>query len=102
MWQTNQHLIPFVECYLSKDKDKTKETWSKDNPNGRFRKYSYNEIIIRDKTNFDIFWLKDDNYIDLDSLPESEILTQEIIDSLESALESALNSFREVVKSLNK
>jgi len=93
-----EHLIPFVECYLSKDKDKTIETWSKDNPNGRFRKYTYNEIMLREKINFDIFWLKDDNYIDLDSLPEPEILAQEIIDSLESTL----HSFKEVVKSLSK
>jgi type I restriction enzyme M protein len=55
-------------------------------------------LISRDKVNFDITWLKDDSFIDLDSLPEPEILAQEIIDSLESAL----NSFREVVKSLSK
>lgn len=93
-----ENLIPFVECYHSEDKEKTNETWSEENPKGRFRKYSYDEILARDKTNFDIFWLKDDSYIDLDSLPEPEILAQEIIDSLESAL----NSFREVVKSLAK
>lgn len=92
-----ENLIQFVECYLAKDRDKTGEAWGTDNPNGRFRKYSYDEIIVRDKTNFDVFWLRDDNYIDFDSLPEPEILAQEIIDSLESAL----NSFKEVVKSLN-
>ncbi|WP_293302488.1 class I SAM-dependent DNA methyltransferase [Pedobacter sp. UBA4863] len=93
-----EHLLPFVECYLSKDRNKTNETWSKDNPNGRLRKYSYNEIILRDKTNFDVFWLKDDSYIDMDSLPEPEILAQEIIDGLDSAV----NSFREVVRSLHR
>lgn len=92
-----ENLIPFVECYHAIDKEKTNDTWSEENPKGRFRKYSYDEILARDKTNFDIFWLKDDSYIDLDSLPEPEILAQEIIDSLESAL----NSFREVVKSLS-
>ncbi|MBY0485569.1 MAG: type I restriction-modification system subunit M [Flavobacteriaceae bacterium] len=92
-----ENLIPFVECYHAIDKEKINETWSEENPKGRFRKYSYDEILARDKTNFDIFWLKDDSYIDLDSLPEPEILAQEIIDSLESAL----NSFREVVKSLS-
>jgi type I restriction enzyme M protein len=91
-----EHLIPFIECYHTKGKNN--ETWSEENPKGRFRKYTYEEILTRDKTNFDIFWLKDDSYIDLDSLPEPEILAQEIIDSLESAL----ISFREVVKSLSK
>lgn len=93
-----EHLKPFVKCYHSKDRNRTDESWSKENPKGRFRKYSYSEIISRDKANFDITWLKDDSLIDLDSLPEPEILAQEIIDSLESAL----NSFRDVVKSLSK
>lgn len=91
------HLKSFVNCYHSKDRNKTDETWSEENQRGRFRRYSYSELILRDKINFDIIWLKDDSLIDLDSLPEPEILAQEIIDSLESAL----NSFREVVKSLS-
>lgn len=93
-----ENLIPFVDCYHSPDREKSSETWSAENPQGRFRKYTYDEILARDKTNFDISWLKDDSYIDLDSLPASEILAQEILDGLDSAL----NSFREVVKSLSK
>ncbi|GEN67168.1 class I SAM-dependent DNA methyltransferase [Chryseobacterium rhizosphaerae] len=93
-----EHLIPFVECYHSKNREKTPETWSEDKMKGRFRKYTYDELLLRDKINFDITWLKDDSFIDLDGLPEPEVLAQEIIDSLESAL----NSFREVVKSLSK
>lgn len=93
-----KHLEPFVQCYHSKDREKTAETWSEKNINGRFRKYSYSELIARDKTNFDITWLKDNSLVDLDSLPEPEILAQEIVDSLESVL----NSFREVVRSLSK
>lgn len=42
--------------------------------------------------------VKDISFIDLDKAIEPEILAQEIIDSLESAL----NSFREVVKSLSR
>jgi len=87
-----------VNCYNAQNKELLEERWSEENLSGRFRKYSYNEILERDKTNFDIFWLKDDNYVDLDNLSEPEILTQEIIDNMESAL----NSFREVVKSLAK
>ncbi|MCB9207706.1 MAG: SAM-dependent DNA methyltransferase [Ignavibacteriales bacterium] len=93
-----EHLVPFIKCFQADNKEKTFETWSEKNPKGRFRKYTYEELISRDKVNFDITWLKDDSFIDLDSLPEPEILAQEIIDSLESAL----NSFREVVKSLSK
>jgi type I restriction enzyme M protein len=93
-----EHLIPFVECYHAKNRNQTKETWNAENLTGRFRKYTYEEIVTKEKVNFDIFWLKDDSYIDLEGLPEPEILAQEIIDNLESAL----TSFRNVLDGLNK
>ncbi|PWB21481.1 class I SAM-dependent DNA methyltransferase [Flavobacterium sp. HTF] len=91
-----EHLESFIKCYQAIDKESTSETWNETNFKGRFRRYTYEELILRDKVNFDITWLQDDSFLDLDSLPEPEILAQEIIDSLESAL----NSFREVVKGL--
>lgn len=93
-----RHLKSFVECHNSKDRRKTQETWSSKNINGRFRKYELKDILKRDKTNLNITWLKDNSYVDLDSLPDPEILAQDIIDNLESALAS----FREVVKKLEK
>ncbi|WP_312171455.1 class I SAM-dependent DNA methyltransferase [Chryseobacterium sp.] len=93
-----ENLKKFVDCYKATNREQTIETWSELNPNGRFKKYTYDELILRDKLNFDVFWLKDDSFVDLDILPEPEILSQEIIDSLESAL----NNFREIVKSLSK
>jgi len=92
-----EHLLPFIDCYKSSDRNKTAETWSIENPKGRFKKYSYQDIISRDKANLDIFWLRDDNYVNLESLPEPEILAQEIIDSLEGLL----TNFREIVNILN-
>ena len=93
-----EHLLPFVECYQAKDRNKTKETWSRENSKGRFRKYTYDEIIAREKNNFDVFWLKDDNYVDIDSLPDPEVLVQEIIDNIESAFAG----FRNVLDELSK
>lgn len=93
-----EHLQAFIECYKAKDRNKTKETWNEKTKKGRWRKYSYAEIISRDKINFDIIWLKDDSQVDLDSLPEPEILAQEIIDNLESAL----SGFKDLVSSLAK
>lgn len=92
-----EHLQPFIKCYLADDRNRTSETWSEKNLNGRFRKFSYNELIGREKINLDIIWLKDSNHIDIDSLPEPEILTQEIIDNIESVL----SSLKEVQNSLN-
>ena len=83
-----EHLKEFVECYRADDRAKRKETWSNENEDGRWRKYHYKDLIARDKTNLDIFWLKDDKLIDLENLPEPEILLDEIIDNIESALAS--------------
>jgi type I restriction enzyme M protein len=83
-----EHLNDFVEYYQPESIEKRKETWSKDNEEGRWRKFSYDEIIARDKTNLDIFWLKDENLIDLENLPQPDTLIDEIIENIESALES--------------
>jgi type I restriction enzyme M protein len=42
----------------------------------------------RDKTSLDIFWLKDDSLTDLDNLPDPDVLVEDIIENLESSLES--------------
>jgi type I restriction enzyme M protein len=41
----------------------------------------------RDKTNLDIFWLKDKSLEDSDDLPEPDVLAQEIAEDLQTALE---------------
>lgn len=85
---TFSYLMDFVKCYNPEDISKRKETWSVTNPDGRWKKYNYDEIISRDKTNLDIFWLKDKSYIDLASLSDPDMLISEIIEDLESALEN--------------
>jgi type I restriction enzyme M protein len=52
------HLDDFVKCYNSDNRSARKETYSEENLNGRWRKYSYEEIISRDKTSLDISWIK--------------------------------------------
>ncbi|WP_349861890.1 type I restriction-modification system subunit M, partial [Bacteroides cellulosilyticus] len=54
-----QHLDEFVECYQADNRANRKETYDAEtNPNGRWRKYSINEILERDKTSLDISWIK--------------------------------------------
>jgi type I restriction enzyme M protein len=72
---TSADLDDFVECYRAR-----RET-------ERFRRFTYEELIERDKLNLDLFWLKDDSLEYIDSLPDPEVLAQEIIDDLEAALE---------------
>jgi type I restriction enzyme M protein len=60
--------------------------------------FTYNEIIERDKTSLDISWLKDKSLADLDNLPDPDVIANEIIENLESGLDS----FRNIIQALNK
>jgi type I restriction enzyme M protein len=84
-----EDLEEFVACYNPLSRHKRKETWNEQsNPEGRWRKFTYEQIIARDKTSLDIFWLKDKSLADLDNLPEPDVLAGEIIENLEAGLES--------------
>jgi type I restriction enzyme M protein len=93
---TFDNLKEFVELYNPENRHNRNETWSEENPDGRWRKYSYEEIINRDKTSMDIFWIKDESLTDLDNLSDPEVLATEIVENLEAGLES----FREVLNGL--
>jgi type I restriction enzyme M protein len=84
-----EDLQEFITCYHPANRQKRKETWDEQsNAEGRWRKFSYEQIIARDKTSLDIFWLKDKSLADLDNLPEPDVLAGEIIENLEAGLES--------------
>lgn len=83
-----EDLRDFINLYNPKNRHKRSETWSDKTPDGRWRKFSYEEIIARDKTNLDIFWLKDQSLADLDNLPEPDVLAAEIIENLKDGLAS--------------
>ena len=44
-------------------------------------------LAKRDKVNLDIFWLKDRRLEESEDLPERDVLTQEIAEDLQAALE---------------
>lgn len=94
---TLDDLQDFINCYNPANRFERKETYSEEIPEGRFRKFTYEEIIARDKTNLDIFWLKDKSLADLDNLSDPDILANEIIENLEAGL----LSFSEILKTLN-
>ncbi len=84
---TRQDLDKFVKCYRPGSRHKRKATWSEKNPEGRWRCYSYDEIINRDKASLDIFWLRDESLEDSANLPDPHILAGEIAEDLEAALD---------------
>lgn len=82
----DQDLKDFIDCYApSKPISKRKET-------ERFKRFRYDELTARDKTNLDIFWLNDDTVTNTASLPKPEVLAAQIIEDLEECLAE----FREV------
>jgi type I restriction enzyme M protein len=91
-------LEDFITCYHPGSRHDRQETWSADNPEGRWKKFSFEEIVARDKTNLDIFWLKDKSLADLDNLPDPDILASEIIDTIEAGLAS----FKAVMETVNQ
>jgi type I restriction enzyme M protein len=94
-----EDLAEFTKCYNPENRHKRKATWHPErNPDGRWRKFSYEELVARDKTSLDLFWLKDKSLTDLDNLPEPDELAEEIIENLEAGLDS----FREVLAGLVK
>lgn len=72
-------LDDFVAAYQPGDRSKRVES-------ERFRRFSYDELIARDKVNLDITWLKDDSLEDPDSLPEPAVLIAEIHDEMKAIM----------------
>jgi type I restriction enzyme M protein len=90
--RTNQHftlktnplgqddLKDFMRCYNPKNRHDREET-------ERFRAFSYDDLMQRDKVNLDIFWLKDESLEDSENLPDPGVLAMDIVENLETALE---------------
>lgn len=87
---TEADLVDFVKCYHPENRHERTETWSEENPEGRFRRFDIKQILERDKTSLDIFWIKDKTLADLDNLPTPDELAFSIIENLQSALDSFL------------
>jgi type I restriction enzyme M protein len=84
-------LHEFIACYNPENRHERKGS-------ERFKYYSYDELMARDKASLDIFWLKDASLDNLDDLPAPDVLQTEIIEHLEAALAA----FRDVAAALPK
>ena len=107
-----EDLDNFVKCYNVASRRKREATWSEASSpisgstpkgseelgmKGRWRAYSYDELIKRDKASLDIFWLRDEGLSESENLPPPDVIAQEIMDDLAAALEQ----MREIVSDLN-
>ena len=97
--RTNQHftlktnplkrvdLDEFVACYHTENRHDRTEAWSEANPIGRWRAFSYDALMQRDKASLDIFWLKDESLESSDNLPDPYLIAADIAEDLRAALE---------------
>src|SRR4051812_17332956 len=74
-----EHLDDFVSAYRPEARHKREE-------GERFRRFTYDELLQRDKVSLDITWLRDESLEDVDNLPPPEVIAQEIVEDLEAAL----------------
>jgi type I restriction enzyme M protein len=99
--RTNQHftlkqnplsyeaLKDFISSYRPENRHERVES-------ERFRRFSYDELMARDKASLDIFWLRDESLEDADNLPPPAVIAAEIAEDLEAAL----SQFAEIAASL--
>ena len=84
------HLDDFVACYNADNINSRTETYNAEsNPNGRWRKYTVEELLQRDKTSLDITWIKPTNPID-------DITLEELILSIEEKSANISNAVAEL------
>jgi type I restriction enzyme M protein len=74
-----EHLENFVACYRPEARHDRQET-------ERFRRFTLDELLARDKASLDVFWLRDESLDDAENLPSPEVLAAEIAEDLEAAL----------------
>ena len=53
----------------------------------RFRSFSYDELVKRDKVSLDLFWLRDESLEGADALASPDVLAASIVEDLQAALE---------------
>jgi type I restriction enzyme M protein len=73
-----EHLADFVACYRPEARHEREET-------DRFRRFTLDELLARDKSSLDVFWLRDESLEDTENLPSPEVLAAEIVEDLEAA-----------------
>lgn len=81
------HLDDFVKCYNAEDISKREETWSNTNPNGRWKKFTINEIINNVDFSLDLSWIQseDDDYTEY-SIQELYELMKEKTNNISNAM----------------
>jgi len=90
-----EDLKDFIQCYNPKNRHQREEA-------ERFKRFTYDELMQRDKVSLDIFWLKDESLEDMENLPGPDVLALEIAENLESALDQFRAIYEDLEEKQNK
>ncbi|WP_273127563.1 N-6 DNA methylase [Bacillus weihaiensis] len=90
-----EDFIEFIELYQNGNLNARKETYSKENPNGRWRKFRINEILEKEDVSLDLHWIREEEEIrDIeDILQEYEVERVE----LDSQINEILKEVRKIM-----
>ncbi|MDR2266606.1 MAG: type I restriction-modification system subunit M [Christensenellaceae bacterium] len=96
---TSKDLEEFIKCYNPQNREDRYESYNPvENPNGRWRRFTYHEIIERDNASLDIKWIK--NKVEYD-----EVSIQELVDNIKlksSNIAEAVLKLEELIKGLEE
>jgi type I restriction enzyme M protein len=76
---TIDHLQDFIKVYNADNRHQREET-------EQFRRFTYDELMERDKVSLDISWLRDESLEDTANLPPPGVIAAEIVEDLEAAI----------------
>ena len=92
------HLDDFVACYNLDNINQRKETYNKNSePNGRWRKYSADDLLKREKTSLDITWIRQGD--DLEDISLADLMVS--IKEKSANIASAVAQLNELFAKLN-
>ena len=80
-------LDEFVRLYNPENRHEREPTFSEESPDGRWRRYTYEEIERREGANLDLSWIRDETLEDSAALEDPDVIAREIADDLGAALE---------------
>lgn len=89
---TRADLDDFVNCYCSGHMDDRKETYSEENPNGRWRKFTEDEVYSRDQLKLDFKWL---DLTEKDDRTVTELLSE--MQDKATAISEAVSKLQEIL-----
>ena len=80
-------LDEFVSLYNPENRHERTPTWGEENAEGRWRRYTHEEILRREGANLDLSWIRDKSLEDSADLEDPDTIAEEIADDLQAALE---------------